>query len=137
MENITWSAIISGIALIAAILSPIFTTILTNRHEDKVWKRKNFFERRSQVIASYIRNTGKLLKYQEYHDLSSYGESYGEIFMYAPQNSWPFIIKIDTCVRNLPITDDSVQREFDVLCNLLTNTLKEDVKPKKRKKHAE
>ena len=38
MENVNWSVIISGIALLAAILSPVITTIINNIHETKISK---------------------------------------------------------------------------------------------------
>ena len=76
------------------------------------------------------------MKYKQYDDLSEYGRSYGEIFKYAPPEAVPLIVEIDECITKPPIFPDKLQRNFDTLCKLLVAELNEDVKPKKRNRHA-
>lgn len=62
LESLNWSAVISGIALIVAIISPVVTTVLNNRHQDKMWIRDNFSRHKTEVIENYVKSTGTVLK---------------------------------------------------------------------------
>ena len=119
MNSFDWSAVISGIALIVAIISPIATTILANRHQDKVWNRSNYTLHRSDVIEQYIKNTGALLKSSSRHELADYGKYYGEIFFYTSAEEWEMIEEIDKSITARQIGAED-QQLFNDLCKKLS-----------------
>lgn len=127
LNSITWSAIISGIALVAAVLSPVITTILTNRHQDKVWVRENYTRHKAEVIERYVQNTGVALKEQLAKNLENYGNSFGEIFFYVPKELWPLIETIDAEISAHCVT----QKSQDVFTELCKELAQEARRPKK------
>lgn len=119
MDSFNWSAVFSGIALIVAIISPIATSILNNRHQSKMWSRNNFILHKSEVIERYIQNTSVLLKKGEYDLLDDYAKSYGEIFFYTPENLWPMIEQLDAAILNRSVTFNT-HLTFTKLCKELS-----------------
>lgn len=114
-----WSVVISGIALIVAIISPVITTLLNNYHQDKMWEREHFSLHKSDVIEQYVKSTGTVLKEQATGALHEYGNCYGEIFFYAPEEAWPLIELIDAAIVSRNISAD-VNNMFVDLCKILS-----------------
>ena len=101
MDSSTWSAIISGIALVAAVLSPIFTTKNNNHYQTKNNRIKYFDEHRAEVIENYIRYTGSVTKFSSLtDDFRSYGKYSKEIYLYLHEDLWHYIDEIDTFIIN-------------------------------------
>lgn len=94
-----WSAIISGIALVAAVLSPVITAIVNNKYQSKINRQKYFDEHRAQVIENYIQSVGELC---EDVDRESFRRAYGrnskEIYLYLPQELWSKVDSIDSLI---------------------------------------
>lgn len=122
-----WSVVISGIALVVSVLSPVLTTILTNWHQDKMWARNNYFIHKSDVIEQYVKSTGIALKQQTVDTLETYGSSYGAVFFYAPTEAWPLIEQIDNAILSRGVTDET-SKVFAELCKILST---EGKRPKK------
>lgn len=114
-----WSVVISGIALIVAIISPVITTLLNNYHQDKMWEREHFSLHKSDVIEQYVKSTGIVLKKQSFDSLQEYGNCYGEIFFYAPEEAWPLIEQIDAAIVDRRI-NTNVNNKFADLCKMLS-----------------
>lgn len=123
LESLNWSAVISGIALIVAIISPVVTTILNNRHQDKMWIRDNFSRHKTEVIENYVKSTGTVLKKATTDTLADYGNCYGEIFFYTPESVWPLIEKIDKAIVYRAIREEE-QQIFVELCKQLSSFAK-------------
>ena len=116
MHKIDWSGIASTIALITAIISPIITTILNNRHQIKM-HNINFYEsHRAEAIENYLKATGYAIQ-----DQSSLSEQYGkhlaEIYLYLPEELWDYIDKIDAFLRQSQF--DAAKSNFISLCKAL------------------
>lgn len=120
--TINWSFVIYGIPLITAILSPVITTILTNHHQAKMWKKENYTKRKIEMIESYVRHTGAFLKSKTCENLEAYGTSSGMVFLYIPQELWPLVTKIDTDVRAGRITQET-HDTFSKLCQSLSGSI--------------
>ena len=101
MGTINWSAIISGIALVAAVISPILTAIINNRHEIKMYNQRYYKEHRADVIENYIRYTGSISKHSATsEDFRQYGKYSKEIYLYLPDDLWCTIDSIHDCISN-------------------------------------
>ena len=90
-----WSGIVSGIALIVAVLSPFFTAMITTRSEEKRQQIAFYNVHRAEVIEAYIRATGAVLKYADQASLLEYGRCYGEVLLYAPDDVRRDIVKLE------------------------------------------
>ena len=111
-----WSAIISGIALVAAVLSPVITAIVNNTHQSKIDRQRYFDEHRAQVIENYIRSVGELCEDVDREQFRrSYGKNSKEIYLYLPESLWGKIDQIDYSVY---------QRHHRQACILLTELCK-------------
>lgn len=119
METLSWSAIISGIALMTAIISPVITSIINNNHQIKIKNIEYYSEHRAKVIEDYIRVVGGLSTdaiYEQY--LGAYGKCSKEIYLYIPEKLWHYIDDIDTCISNSePIKAKGLLRDFCIELN--------------------
>ena len=107
-ENVEISDIISGIALIAAILSPVITAVIQNSHESKMHKQKFYDEHRATAIENYIKATGTINHYGISNELlEEYGKYSKEIYLYAPEYLWKYIEEIDGLIKNRKFKDVS------------------------------
>ena len=118
MSSEIWSAIISGIALIAAVISPVITTVINNQHRTKADKHTYFEAHRAEVIENYIRHTGSISKMSSSsEDFRLYGKYSKEIYLYLPENLWSHIDKIDTFVTARDY--QNLYKELSDLCKAL------------------
>lgn len=123
MWPLNWSVIISGIALIVSVLSPMLTSIINNRHQDKIWTREHDAQHKLEVIDNYVRCTGTVLKKATSDTLSAYGNGFGEIFFYTPKSVWALIEDIDKAITSRSITPET-QDKFSELCKQLSTCAK-------------
>lgn len=89
LDSSAWSAIISGIALVAAVISPVLTTIINNHFQSKATSHKYYVEHRAEIIENYIRYAGSISRRsQSSDDYRGYGQYCKEIYLYIPENLW-------------------------------------------------
>jgi len=117
MNSSDWSAIISAITLLAAILSPVVTTIINNRHQAKLKKQAFFDSHRAEVIENFIRYTGSVNEVSSYaEDFREYGKRSKEIYLYIPEHLWHYVDSIDNAI---------FESEYKNASKLLANFCKE------------
>ena len=112
--QLTLAAIISGIALVAAIISPMLTTLIKNKHETKMYMAKFYIHHRAEVIERYVSSVGAVIHGQLTEDLREYGKHAGEIYVYVPERLWLTIEQIDLAIRALDC--EAAAGHFRVLC---------------------
>ena len=83
--------IISGVTLIAAILSPVLSTWLNNRHQLNMRKleldttAKNDEQNHNrEIIEGYFMSTGKCVNNTSFENLGLYGSYYALAFQHLP-----------------------------------------------------
>lgn len=126
----TASVIIAIAALAFSVVSPVITAHLNNRHQLKMKQIEFNLERRAQAIENYVRAVGETIHTQR-PDTAHCGSSYGEIFLYLPEDLWPLVRQINSCL--LEAEYQQASGYFDTLCAALS---KIEVRPsidKKRK----
>lgn len=105
-SNIPWTAIISAITLLAAILSPIITTVINNRHIEKM-ENTNYYEKhRAEVIENYIKSAGAKISFPDKENQEFYGRNSKEIYLYLSSDYWDLLddiaVNIDTTnIKNI------------------------------------
>lgn len=93
MPKFDLTVTISVIITLCAIISPILTAIINNRHQFKVLKmeaEQRRFEKtilyRRTIFENYLRFSGKCISHADEESMQEYGEYYLLALMYAPAN---------------------------------------------------
>lgn len=133
MENVNWSVIISGIALLAAILSPVITTIINNIHETKMSNRRYYQEHRAEVIENFIRYAGAIneLTGRDF-DFREYGKCSKEIYLYIPEELWSTVDEIDKYI--IACEYDKISDKLSDFCKALKKYPPRSVKIQRNRK---
>lgn len=101
--------IIALAALALSILSPIFTAWISGRYrlkekaldmaaEENQKNQAYYEEHRSAVIERFINSTLKVCRWSNSDNLSAFGESSGEIYLYVDQSLWTLIDTINESI---------------------------------------
>ncbi len=120
-----WSAIISGITLLAAIFSPIITAWLNNRHQREIFNNKFYTEHRAGVIENYINSASRYIHSQQHEDCAVFGTYSAEIYLHVSDDLWPIIDELNNCIS---------LRNFDLAKSYLKELCKKLAKDAPRSK---
>ncbi len=108
MSSDYWSAIISGIALVAAVVSPVITALVNNKHQLQLKNIEYYSHHRATAIENYIYIVGQICSETVCEPyLSTYGRISKEIYLYLPQTFWKEIDDIDNLIQNQKFRDAS------------------------------
>ena len=119
------SIIISGIALVVSVVSPVLTAAINNHHETKMYKLRFHDEHKAIVIENYLQAAGRCISAKDDIAFQNYGEAYGEIFFYAPESLWNKITSLDLYIRNC---------EYDIASGIFNKLLKDFAQESPRRK---
>lgn len=102
------SITISVIVALAAIISPIFTTWLNNRHQSKIKKMEldqQHFEQsimyKRSVLENYLKTVGKFLAYNSSDNESEYDSAYLLALMYVTPDIYLEMLEIHKLISEL------------------------------------
>ena len=98
---------ITSILALVAIVSPIITTLLNNKHQEKMKNREydnenkkaSFFYRRG-VYEEYLRCVGQYVSFGDTDVLKDYGKIYPLALIYFPDNLFDELIAIDADIQS-------------------------------------
>lgn len=102
------SIVISAIALVVSVISPVLTTLVNNYQRNKEFEQEFFTKHRAEVIERYINSVGSFARTGDLTFLAEYGKSYGEIFLYVDKSLWPKLDNINELLktrRSLDVMD--------------------------------
>lgn len=96
-NNIDWSATAAWIALIVAIISPVITSIINNKHSAKMKQVELISQRGVSIIEQYL----SIISHEIYTSGVSddYINFYTLIFLYAPESIHNDIEELDKAIR--------------------------------------
>ena len=114
MNNSFWSLMIALAALLISVLSPIFTSIINNRHDWSVKRSEYEMNHRIAAIEGYIRAAGAVCGEGKYESFSDYWEHCGEIYLYLPKEMWCSVDAINRALDE--INYDMAKTELTKLC---------------------
>ena len=93
LPTIDTSLDITGIIAIAAIISPVFVSLINNYHQMNLKKieveQKQYEENQKmikQIYLNYLKFAGKCLASCHYDSSSEYGEWYFQLLIYVPKD---------------------------------------------------
>lgn len=102
MPKFDLSITISAIIAIAAVVSPILTTLINNHHQARLrkieLKQKHFEETviyQRKIFENYLRAAGRCAGYNDGKASQDYHESYFLAFMYVPDTFKPQMQEIN------------------------------------------
>lgn len=87
-------------AAIAAIIAPIATALINNRHQYRMRKLELVQDEKIKAIQEYAEACGNYMASNNGAVRSAYYQSYGKIFLYADKKRWKAIEEIHTHIEN-------------------------------------
>ena len=102
MPTIDLTISVTAILAISAIISPIATAIINNRHQDKLkeleYKHENeksslFYKR--GVYEDYLRCVGRVVAFSDNESFKEYGRIYPLALIYFPESLYDQLIDIN------------------------------------------
>lgn len=133
------SLFLSVIALISSVFSPIAVALLKNRHDKTMFEKEFYEKRKCEVIENYLKCVGAIIFYNE-KSKSETAEWISEIYMYAPEEMWDEIDKMNQLVINNAIhygensyTKEVINYKYIDFCKKFSKFSREQiVKPKQK-----
>lgn len=122
-----WSLLIAACALLISVLSPLITTLFSNRHASKMKNIEFSLERRANAIEAYISAVGRIVKRGKLDGLEEYGKYMGEAYLYIDESLWGHLDKISDGLQFGNVSYRATETEFRLLCKALS---KENLRPK-------
>ena len=92
------TTIASLIAAIAAIITPMITTWMNNRHSTKMRRLELVAEKRISVINEFVSNISKYLVSEDIMLEEELGSSICSIYLYCPEDLWSDLDKLYSCI---------------------------------------
>ena len=124
MPKIDLTVTISVIIALCAIVSPILTAIINNRHQLKLRKlelRQKQYENtimyQRNIFENYLRYSGKCLSRANSDSLREYGEYYLIALMYAPSEIKEKMISANNFLQNYDL--DAAGKIYEELAPMI------------------
>lgn len=92
------SALAAWIALIVAIISPILTAIINNRHQTKMKKIEMSIASKLKIIEDYLSSAGQIIYHNGEASTESYSIAIGRIYSASPRSLWEKISLLDEMI---------------------------------------
>ena len=93
MSITVFSSLVTSIVALSAIVSPIITTIINNKHilklralDDKRIKYEESTKYKQSIIENYIKYAGRCISHADQEPIRDYGEYYFLALTYAPND---------------------------------------------------
>lgn len=115
---IDWNATLTGIALIAAIISPIITTVISNRFQIKLKKLELIEQRKLDVIDGYLKSVSDASYTLGIPD--EFAQYKSIIFLYAPENIRGKVKELNKAVEHTCFDENTSALLYDVAQALRT-----------------
>lgn len=122
MVTLDLSVTIAGIIAISAIVSPIATAIINNRHHARMKRmeldhatRTEYFARARELYEGFLRAAGACIHYPSKEALQEFGFRSGSIMYYAPENLLNDIIAFEKIIQD---SKTPQSQKIDLLANL-------------------
>lgn len=93
------TVIVSLVAAVSAILSPVLTTLINNRHQYKMRKLELLQEQKLRAVQQFTSSCSTHLAAYNKQSRDEYYKSYGEIFLYVNKKHWAAIEALNSDIE--------------------------------------
>lgn len=123
------SLVISVCAFILAILSPVASALIAGHYRirekrldydaarEKV-RDEIYTRHKREIIEEYIRETGKAVSSPSWENISAYGLTSGQIYLYVSPKHWALLDGINNSISKHEY--DCARRDLTTLCMILS-----------------
>jgi len=127
------TVIVALITALAAILSPVLTSFLNNRHQEKMKEIEVYQVKCIQSIESYVKSAGELLGTFTTNSRTDYAKSKNEVLLYTPESTWVLMDELDKEINTQNY--QSARETLNAICKTLSKSIQIDKEPNKSKNH--
>lgn len=106
-NTITWAMIISGIALLSSIISPLITALINNHYQSKLKEKEFSYSTKIKIYHEYIEVTSREILISGISD--NYKKIYPKIFLYTPPKIWNKIEELNNIIEK--------EKSEQIFCN--------------------
>ena len=121
MENTT-TIIVAMVAAISAILAPILTALLNNRHQYKIRKLELLQAERIKAIQDFLSACSNYITSYTKPTKDEYYRRYGEIFLHVNKKHWKSIEDLNADIENGQAR--SASEKLTKVCQALSEEMK-------------
>lgn len=114
------SLVLSIVALVSSVLSPVLVAFVNLINEHAVFRRKFHFEHKVEVIERYISSAGEAIFSRSEDSRAAFGRVCGEIYLYLPSGYWKMADELRNAIRDCDYT--KAADFFSVLCKAICFT---------------
>lgn len=107
LRDVDATVLAALLAAFSAIVAPVITTWINNRHQYRMKKLEMVQEERIRAIQEYAESCSNYIAHQKGYEKTEYSKSYGKIFLYADKKHWKSIQSIHRDIAEGHLQDAS------------------------------
>ena len=96
--GITWSVVISAIALVVSILSPILTAWIRNRHEWRMFLKREIELHTRDAIEDYVSCASRIIIVRSGEAMSEYRRAYSKMLLFVSLEMSQLMAELDQLI---------------------------------------
>lgn len=128
------SIILSSIAAVAAILAPLLTAIINNRHELKIKKLETFYNHKFSIYKNFFEAYGAVQNFVTHKDNHDFYATLYEVCLICEPKTRLKLFQLKKCfLSDKGTATDKTDKIFEECCELLHKELTCEIKSKKHK----
>lgn len=130
------SIIMSSIAAVAAILAPLLTAIINNRHSLRFKKIEIFYDHKFAIYKNFFEAYGKLQNYVTQKDNNDFYASLYEVCLICEPETRKRLFVLKNCFLNSKssVATPETDKIFEECCTLLHAELTREIETEKHKR---
>lgn len=115
-----WSAFFAGAALLLAVASPIFTSIIQATAAKKTRDDEFYSQHKAEIIEKYASSACRMMYWVDQHSRDEYSKSFGELLLIVPDDLREKLKEFDQIVTSDEWPDGEPPKDlfFDICSDL-------------------
>ena len=122
LQKIDPTVLAALLAAFSAIIAPIVTSCINNRHQYRMRKLEIAQEEKIKAIQHYAEACSNYISHPARDELVEYSRAYGKIFLYTDKSCHDDIKAIDKSIENQKLQDSS--NMLAKVCEALSSEMK-------------
>lgn len=121
MPKLDLTFTLTSVIALAAIISPIFVTLLNNHYQLKLKSMETLNSQRFSAIEKYLNSAGKYIDRGTVINSNEYESTKGLVYLYVDKSTWTVIDNLDQYIFSGDI--DKARKYFPVVCKELSKAI--------------